>query len=92
MAKGQYLSKHQQGIVRRHYEHADTRTLAKLQEMVSDLYVASDAKSAEKLWAKVGELLAKAAANEGRVQRIMETRDMKLLAALVGELAGPGRK
>jgi hypothetical protein len=86
MAKGQYLSRHQQGIVKRYYEHADTRTLTALQEAVSDLYLASDEKSREKLWTKIEGLLAKAGANAARVAQVMQTRDVKLLAAVVGEI------
>jgi hypothetical protein len=88
MAKGQYLSRHQQGIVKRYYEHADTRTLTALQEAVSDLYLASDEKSREKLWMKIEGLLTKAGANAARVAQVMQTRDVKLLAAVVGEVAG----
>ena len=46
MAKGQHLTPHQQRIVSRYYEHADTVAITKLQEAVSDLYLATTPKAA----------------------------------------------
>lgn len=88
MAKGQDLSRYQQKIVRRYYEHLDTLTLAKLQELVSDLYLAADEKAAARMWKRVETALAKTAANDARVRRVLETRDVKGLASLVNDLAG----
>ncbi|MEX2219656.1 MAG: hypothetical protein WD749_12955 [Phycisphaerales bacterium] len=86
MAKGQHLSRHQQGIVRRHYEHLDTRTLTQLQELTSELAVAADDKARERHWKRVATLLERADANDARIRRILDTRDVALLAALVGDL------
>jgi len=86
VAKGQYLSGYQQKIVKRFYEHADTRTIAALQEAVSDLYLAPDEKTRGKLWTKVEGLLAKAGANKPRVAQVIQTLDMKGLAEVVGEI------
>lgn len=88
MAKGQDLSRHQQKIVRRYYEHLDTLTLEKLAESVSELYLATDAKAAAKLWKRVETALAKTAANDARVRKVLEERDVKGLAQLVNDLAG----
>lgn len=93
MAKGQHLSRYQQGIVRRYYEHLDTTVLARLHETVSDLFVTSDDKVRERLWKKVGTTLGKTAANEPRVAKVLADRDLNGLASLVSELAGAaGRK
>jgi len=40
MARGQYLTPHQKGIVKRYYEHKDTLATQKLGEIVSDLFLA----------------------------------------------------
>ena len=88
MAKGQNLSRYQQGVVRRYYEHGDSRTLAQLQELVSDLALATEDKSRAKLWAKVEPLLERAGAGEARRRQVLAMRDVRLLAALVGELLG----
>jgi hypothetical protein len=86
VAKGQYLSGYQQKIVKRFYEHADTRTVAALQEAVSDLYLAPDEKARAKLWTKVEGLLAKAGTNKARVEQVLQARDVKALAEVVGEI------
>jgi hypothetical protein len=89
MAKGQHLSRYQQGIVRRHYDHADSQTAMKLQELVSELYLAADNKKRTKLWDKAGDLLAKAGANQARIDKVMTERSPEALAALVNELTAP---
>ncbi len=88
MAKGQHLTPHQRGIVRRYYNSLDAVTLQKLQELVSDLYLATDAKAA-RLWEQAERHLARAGADAVRTARILGARDVKALAELVGELAAP---
>lgn len=87
MAKGQYLTSHQKSIVRRFYEHADTRTMTALQELVSDLAVA-EAGKAEKMWKKAGELLAKCKVEAAVVERSVGKRDVKAFAEVVGSMLG----
>lgn len=87
MAKGQYLSKHQQGIVNRYYAHADARVMHKLQELVSDLYLASDEKSAAKLWKNVETSLGHSGLDPAKIARVLESKDVKALAALVAQLS-----
>jgi len=88
MGKGQSYTPHQQRIIDRYYEHADTRTLQKLAELVSDVYVCTDEKKAEKLWATAEKALIQAKLKPARVKHIVETRDTTAFAAAVGELSG----
>jgi len=87
MAKGQHLSRYQQGIVRRYYQHLDTIALTKLAEAAGELFLCTDQKKAEKLWQAVGRSLDKVAANDAQVRRVLETRDVKGLAQLVNDLS-----
>lgn len=87
MAKGQYLSRHQQGIVRRFYDHADTRTTQKLQELVSDLYLATDEKVKAELWKSAADMLGKTNVNPARLEKAVAERNLEVLAKLVGEVA-----
>lgn len=90
MAKGQYLSKRQEGIVHRYYEHLDSTALGKLGELVSDLYLAADAKQQDRLWGQVRTALDKTAANDAQVSKILTERNLQGLAGLLGELqVGP---
>lgn len=94
MAKGQYLSNYQRGIVNRYYQHVDTIALTKLQEAVSDLFIRSAGaggpggdKAAAKIWKSVEIALAKMPADAARVAKIVGARDVKGLGVLVNELA-----
>ncbi len=93
MAKGQYLSHYQQGIVRRFYEHADAQLVTKLAELVSDLAVVEGGptgKASAKLWTRARAALAKAGVAAARVEAIADAGDVAALAKLVGEISGGG--
>ena len=80
------LSSGQRKIVNRYYEHLDTIVATRLQELVTELYLAdSDAKQA-RLWKRVQQQLAKTPADPGRCGAIVEARDIEALAALIGKL------
>jgi hypothetical protein len=87
MAKGQHLSKHQQGIVKRYYRNLDTISLNKLGELVSEIAMCTDQKKLDKLWERAATALDKIDANDAAVQKALATRDVKALAAIVNRLA-----
>ena len=86
MAKGEFLSPYQRGIVRRYYEHKDTLAHQRLSEIVSELYLCDDPEKAEALWQRVHSALLTIGASKPRVEHLVATRDLKALAALVNEL------
>jgi len=88
VAKGQDLTRYQKGIVNRYYDHLDTISLEKLSEAVSELYVCSDDKKAEKLWKSVELAIKKLPADPKAVAQAVGGRDLKALAALVNKLSG----
>lgn len=90
MAKGQHLSRHQQGIVRRYYEHFDTIALQRLSEIVSDLYLADSPKKVEQLWKRAETALKKAAAEDASVRAVLASRNVEQLAKLVTRMSKPG--
>jgi len=80
------LNRHQQSIVKRYYDNLDGIIANRLQEAVTELYLAeSDAKRA-KLWQKVQKQLAKTPADPGVVHQIVEDGDTERLARLVSDL------
>ncbi len=87
MTKGQHLSKHQQGIVNRYYANLDTITLTKLQELLTEIYLASNDKARAKLWERVDTALAKTELDALMRTRIMNQRDVKALAEMVQTLS-----
>ncbi|HBS29514.1 MAG TPA: hypothetical protein DEB06_08720 [Phycisphaerales bacterium] len=88
MASGREYTHHQRKIINRYYEHLDTISLTKLGELVSELYLcAGDNKKSAALWTRVEKALVKAEAGDVRVRRVLESKDVKALAALVNDLA-----
>src|SRR5437763_5580197 len=88
MSKGQYLTPHQQGIVKNYYGQRDTIFIGKLAAIVSDLALTKDPKETGRLWAKAREFLAKTSANPVRVAKALAEKNLEELARVVGELSG----
>lgn len=87
MAKHQHLSRYQQGIVRRYYEHRDTLAITQLQELVSTLALGEGRPSdIQRRWDRTAELLARVGVPQPRVEAIIAGRDLKKLAEEVGRL------
>jgi hypothetical protein len=86
MAKGDYLTPHQKGIVRRYYEHKDALMHQKLAEIVSDLYVCADPKKAARLWKSAHTALKNVDAPAALVEHLVADQDLGGLADLVGKL------
>ena len=83
MAKRPDLTHAQQKIVGRYYDNHGTIVIGKLQELVGDLYMAADAKAAEKLWKRAETALRAANVEEAKVLRATGARDVKQLALVV---------
>lgn len=86
MTYGGHFSKKAKGAINRFYEHADTRNLAQIQELVSELYLAEGA-ARDKLWKKAGEVLARVGVPADKAGPVVEARDVKKLAELVAALS-----
>lgn len=87
MARQEHTA-HQRKIINRYYEHRDTIMVHKLGEIVSELAMATDDKARAKLWTRAEKALANLAANEVRIRKILDERNLDALARLVGELSG----
>ena len=86
MAKGQDYTKYQRGVINRYYEHKDTIVLTRLQELVSELYLCTDAKKAAAMWKRVETALTSAGVSGARADKVLAEKDLKGLAAIIGEL------
>lgn len=96
MGKGEHLSRYQHGIVRRHYEHFDTKVATRLQELLTELFLAtagpdgpSKAKTLDGLWRKAEENLAKAKVEPAAITRAVGERKVERLAELVNQVTAP---
>ena len=80
------LSHRQSSIVKRYYDNIDTIVANRLQEAVTDLYLAESDKKRASLWKKVKAQLDKTPASPEKVQKIVEAGDVEGLAKLVNDL------
>jgi len=85
MAK-QYTA-HQQRIIRGYYRNLDAIRAQRLQELVTELWLAETEKKRERLWTRAQELLEKGDAAPAEVDAILAKRDVEALAWLVGREA-----
>ncbi len=86
MAKGQNFTPYQKGIVKRYYENKEDLSSQKLGEIVSDLYLETNAAKIKRLWASAESALLSLGANKARVDKIVAEKNLPALAKLVEEL------
>ena len=79
VAKKEY-SNYQQKVIKNYYENLDTIVLTRLQELVTDLYLAETPAKKKKLWQQVEKALDKLKIKPAVKARILETQDVKILA------------
>lgn len=82
----QDLNRYQSKVIKRYYDHLDTIVATKLQELVSDLYLAETEKKQASLWKRAKQYLEKTPADPEKVKQIIESQDPAALATLVGKL------
>ena len=85
MAKNQFLTGHQKGIVNRYYQHKGTIGTQKASEIVSELYLETNPKKIEKLWASTRTALLNAGCNQVRVNKLCDEKNLSGVAKLVEE-------
>ena len=73
-------SQHQQKVIKRYYDNLDTIKLQKLQELVTDLYLAKDTPKEEKLWERAEKAMIQLKIKPKIVEHIMVKRNVEVLA------------
>ncbi len=84
MAKQDYTP-HQQAIISQYYDQLDTIMLSKLQELVSELYLAESDTKKKRLWDRVHKAMIRLNAPAAIVEHIMARKDVEILAKNVQE-------
>ena len=82
MAKNEY-TKHQKGIIDNYYKNLDNIMLQKLQELVTELYLAESDSKWERLWGRVESSLRRLKIEEKLIAEIMKERDARELAGYI---------
>ncbi len=76
-------TKHQKNIIDNYYKNLDGIMLQKLQELVTELYLAESDSRWEKLWDRVETTLRKLKIEEKLIREIMAERDARQLASYI---------
>ena len=79
MAKQEYSS-YQKNIIKNYYDNLDTIALTRLQELVTELYLAETPAKQKKLWQQVEKALTKLKIKPPVKARILESQDVQILA------------
>lgn len=96
MARQNYTP-HQQSIISGYYKNLDTIMLAKLQELVTELYLADTPAKRDRLWKRVGKAMTKLGIPVTLAEHIMAAKDIEILATnlqdwLRNDGDGPGKR
>ena len=79
MAKQEYSS-YQKKVIQNYYQHKDTIVLTRLQELVTDLYLAENPAKTKRLWQQVEKALDKMKLKPAAKVHILEKQDVQILA------------
>ena len=79
MAKQEYSS-YQKKVIQNYYQNLDTIALTRLQELVTELYLAETPTKKKRLWEQVEKNLAKLKIKPEIKSRVLETQNVKILA------------
>ncbi|MBN1512383.1 MAG: hypothetical protein JXB13_10240 [Phycisphaerae bacterium] len=74
------MSNYQRRIVERYYDQRDTIMLNKLQELVTDLYLADSDRRRDQLWKRVQAAMANLKVPPALAEHILARRDPQILA------------
>ena len=92
MGKKEY-SKYQQNVIRHYYKNLDAIKLGRLQELVTELYLAKDTKKEDRLWEQAEKAMGQLQINPKVIEHIKQKRRVEVLAENVQDwLKRAGKK
>ena len=85
MAKS--FSSHQQKIIKDYYKNIDKIALARLGELVGNIYLAETQKKKDTLWTQVAAVMKQLKISPAVAEHILQKRDVEILAKNLNEWA-----
>ena len=79
MAKREH-SAYQRNVIRQYYGQLDTIMLTKLQELVTELFLAESDAKRDRLWQRVEQAMTKLGIKPPLIEHIMGKKDVEILA------------
>lgn len=86
MASEREYSSYQKKIIANYYRTAETRSVANLQEIVTELYLAGTEKKREQLWERARKALEALGMKQSMIEHILSTKKPEVLAAHVKDM------
>ena len=77
---GKEYSAYQRDVISRYYDNIDAITLTRLQELVSQLYLADSKSKQNKLWERVHKAMLRLKVKPAIIEHIMSKKDVVILA------------
>ena len=77
---GKEYSSYQRDVISRYYDNLDAITLGRLQELVSQLYLADSEQKRSRLWEKTHKAMVKLKVKPAIIEHIMGKKDVTVLA------------
>ena len=78
-------SKHQQSLIRNFYRNRDAIDAQRLQEIVTEIYLAGQGKKADKLWKRAADILGRTPGlDTAETAQLIVSRDLETLAKIAG--------
>ena len=77
---GKEYSAYQRDVISRYYDNLDAITLTRLQELVSQLYLAESKLKQAKLWERVHKAMLRLKVKPAIIEHIMNKKDVVILA------------
>jgi hypothetical protein len=77
---GQEYSHYQKKVISRYYQNLDQVALQRLQELVTELYLADTDKKRDRLWGQVQKAMENIKIQPAIAEHILKTKDVKILA------------
>jgi hypothetical protein len=86
MTDDRRYTKHQMKIIKRYYDTAGERAVANLQDIATELYLATSDKKRKQLWDRAQKALEDLGVKPKLVEHIISTRKPEILAQHVKDL------
>lgn len=83
---------HQKKIINRYYDHRDEIALSRLEEIVTELYLATTEKKVDSLWKRVEKAMTALKVSPKDAKRILDQRQPEALAKSVRSWITEARK
>lgn len=88
---GKSFSGHQQKIIKDYYKNIDKIAIARLGELVGNIYLAQTQKKKDVLWTQVAAAMKQLKISPAIAEHILQKRDVEILAKNLNDWTNPAK-